>query len=164
MRPPGRAPAVRRLSTSALATRRWYQTDIHAAQRGIAGPGLPGHNGPVDLTGRLQIKPGTLVAIVAAEPDGPDLAQPWETTEDPGKAGAVIAFARQQSDLTSVTTPAIEAARDDRLAWIAYPKGGQLGTDLNRDSLVRAVSPLGVQPVRQIAIDNVWSALRFRPA
>jgi hypothetical protein len=118
----------------------------------------------MDLTSRLQIKAGTLVAIVAADPDGPELAESWETTDDPGKAGAVIAFARQQADLTSVTTPAVEAAREDRLAWIAYPKGGQLGTDLNRDSLVRAVSPLGVQPVRQIAIDDVWSALRFRPA
>ena len=57
-----------------------------------------------------------------------------------------------------------EAARRDKLAWIAYPKAGKLGTDLNRDILSAALAVEGVQPVRQIAIDEVWSALRFRPA
>jgi hypothetical protein len=42
--------------------------------------------------------------------------------------------------------------------------GGQLVTDLNRDRLVAALADQGVQPVRQISIDDTWSALRFRPA
>lgn len=46
----------------------------------------------------------------------------------------------------------------------AYPKAGQLGTDLNRDILGGALAGEGVQPVRQVAIDEVWSALRFRPS
>ncbi len=56
------------------------------------------------------------------------------------------------------------AARSDRLAWIGYPKGGKLGTDLNRDRLVAALATHGVQPVRQLSIDPVWTALRIRPA
>jgi hypothetical protein len=44
------------------------------------------------------------------------------------------------------------------------PWGAQLGTDLNRDILRESLADRGVQPVRQIAIDQVWSALRFRPA
>jgi hypothetical protein len=62
-----------------------------------------------------------------------------------------------------VAAPALEAARDDRLAWVAYPKGQQLGTDLNRDRLAVTARERGVRPVRQISIDEVWSALRFRP-
>jgi hypothetical protein len=58
----------------------------------------------------------------------------------------------------------VAAARQDKLAWIAYPKAGQLGTDLNRDILAGELSGQGVQPVRQVAIDETWSALRFRPA
>lgn len=73
-------------------------------------------------------------------------------------------LAGRHADLTSAAGPAIEAARQDKLAWIAYPKAGQLGTDLNRDTLARAAAGLGIRPVRQIAIDEVWSALRFRPA
>ena len=47
---------------------------------------------------------------------------------------------------------------------VAPAKSGQLGTDLNRDSLAALLSVGGIQPVRQIALDTVWSALRFRPA
>jgi len=67
--------------------------------------------------------------------------------------------------MSSKNTPgrAISAAGRDALAWIAYPKAGQIGTDLNRDSLAAAAREQGVRPVRQVAIDEVWSALRFRP-
>ena len=49
-------------------------------------------------------------------------------------------------------------ASADRLASLAYPKARQLGTDLDRDFL------RGHLPVRQVALDDVWSAMRFRPA
>jgi hypothetical protein len=44
------------------------------------------------------------------------------------------------------------------------PKGGQLGTDLNRDQLVTALVGQGVQPARQVSISDAWSAWRFRTA
>jgi hypothetical protein len=80
-----------------------------------------------------------------------------------GDADVVVAFVARRDDLPSAEQ-AIAAARADRLAWISYPKGGQLGTDLNRDRLAAALSAHGVQPVRQVSIDGTWSALRFRPA
>ncbi|NTX34847.1 hypothetical protein HUA78_10380 [Myxococcus sp. CA033] len=46
---------------------------------------------------------------------------------------------------------------------MAHPKAGQLDTDLNRDILARRLEQEGIQAVRQVAIDTVWSALRFRP-
>lgn len=118
----------------------------------------------MELAAKLQIKPGTRVAVVGQPADGPDLADLGPPASDPATAGAVVAFARLRADLAGIAGPAIEAAREDRLAWIAYPKAGQLGTDINRDSLARAVAELGVQPVRQVSLDDVWSALRFRPA
>jgi len=45
--------------------------------------------------------------------------------------------------------------------WIAYPKAGQ--SDLKRDTLWPMLRPYGLRPISQIAIDDVWSALRFRP-
>lgn len=121
------------------------------------------HNGRMDLAAKLQIKPGTIVAAVGVPADGPDLAGIGEPGQ-PEQAGAVIAFARRSEDLAALAEPAIAAAREDRLAWIAYPKAGQLGTDLSRDALAAALTGRGVRPVRQIALDDVWSALRFRPA
>lgn len=122
------------------------------------------HTDLMDLAAKLQIKPGTRVALVAAPADGPDLTGIGPAAADPAEAGAVIAFVLTAAELAGVATPAIDAARDDRLAWIAYPKAGQLGTDINRDSLAQAVAQLGVRPVRQVSLDDIWSALRFRPA
>ncbi|MGW5280486.1 hypothetical protein ACWERI_13730 [Streptomyces collinus] len=34
----------------------------------------------------------------------------------------------------------------------------------NRDRLVAALSERGVRPVRRIAVEDTWSAPRFRPA
>jgi hypothetical protein len=75
----------------------------------------------------------------------------------------VLVFVTKISDLDRVAGPMLEAARADRIAWAAYPKAGQLGTDLNRDILAKELQKRGAQPVRQVAIDEVWSALRFRP-
>jgi hypothetical protein len=118
----------------------------------------------VNVGAKLQIKPGTRVAVLGA-PDSVQLELPERVTvgKDPAQADAVVAFALDSSAVDGVAAPAIQAARDDRLAWIAYPKAGQLGTDLNRDILARLVAERGAQPVRQVSIDDVWSALRFRP-
>jgi hypothetical protein len=118
----------------------------------------------MDLTAKLQIKPGQTVAAVGA-PDGvPPLADGANPAAEPGAADAVVAFVRNRAELDTVAGAAIAAARLDRLAWIAYPKAGKLGTDLNRDILASLLAGRGVQPVRQVAIDETWSALRFRPA
>jgi hypothetical protein len=124
-----------------------------------------GDNADVDVTAKLQIKPGQRVAALAAAADVPavtvDAANPPAAAE---AADVVVAFARNRAELDAIAGPAIDAARRDRLAWIAYPKAGKLGTDLNRDILAAALADQGIQPVRQVAIDETWSALRFRPA
>jgi hypothetical protein len=114
----------------------------------------------MDLARKLQLAPGQLVSVLGAPEDLDLTALPL----DPAGT-AVLAFVRMQADLDGVDAGvAIAAARDDRLSWIAYPKAGALGTDLNRDRLAAAVTARGAQPVRQVAIDDTWSALRFRPA
>jgi hypothetical protein len=124
-----------------------------------------GHNPGMDIGAKLQIKPGQRIAIVAAPADVPPITAEGSTPADtPDTADVVVAFVRTRAELATIAVPAIEAARRDQLAWIAYPKAGKLGTDLNRDSLARSLTDQGVQPVRQVAIDEVWSALRFRPA
>ena len=112
------------------------------------------------MIAKLQIKPGQSLAVLNAPPG---LELPGGPATDVGDADAVIAFVTRKNDLDSAGQ-AVAAARAGRLAWIGYPKGGQLGTDLNRDRLVAALADQGVQPVRQVSIDDVWSALRFRPA
>jgi hypothetical protein len=105
------------------------------------------HSRQVDLSGKLQIKPGQSAAVLNAPPG---LALPGvPAAASAADADAVIAFVTRREDLDSAGE-AVAAARADRLAWIGYPKGGQLGTDLNRDRLAAALADQGVQPVRQV--------------
>jgi hypothetical protein len=48
-----------------------------------------------------------------------------------------------------------------RALWLLYPKGNRIA--LNRDSLWRLMAEYGVRPITQVAVDEVWSGLRFRP-
>jgi hypothetical protein len=75
----------------------------------------------------------------------------------------VLVFVRTIADVEATAALVVNAAREDRLAWLAYPKAGKLGTDLNRDILWKHMLGKGIQGVRQIAIDETWSAMRFRP-
>ena len=115
---------------------------------------------------KLQI-PTAATVVVLGMPSGVDLeiAGDCLVVSDPsGQDDAVvISFVVRADDLDELAGPAIVAAREDRLAWVAYPKSRQLGTDLNRDILAGLMETRGVQPVRAISIDGVWSALRFRP-
>jgi hypothetical protein len=118
-----------------------------------------------DLGAKLQLKRGTSVALLHVPADvALDLPEGCTTTSDPAAADAVVVFVANRDELVQHAEPAVEAARRDVLTWIVYPKAGQLGTDLNRDSVRDLLMPRGVQPVRQVAIDDVRSALRFRPA
>jgi hypothetical protein len=116
----------------------------------------------MDLPAKLQLKPGQpLVSVVA--PEALTAALP-EGGSDASQESALIVFVTDRSTLENHVEEIARSAREDRLTWVAYPKGGQLGTDLNRDSLAALLAESGIQPVRQISLDDVWSALRFRPA
>jgi len=77
-------------------------------------------------------------------------------------ATAAILFAVDEGALRKLLAKvgAERLARPEVL-WIAYPKGNR--SDINRDSVWPIVAELGLRPIGQVAVDEVWSALRFRP-
>ena len=113
---------------------------------------------------KLQIKAGQRVALLNV-PDEVDLELSPENhvVDDTDHADALILFVTDKAELDQRSAPLVTSAREDKLSWVAYPKGGRRGTDLNRDSLNEALKQQGVQGVRQVSIDDTWSALRFRP-
>jgi len=114
----------------------------------------------MSLAKKLSLKAGTKLRVMG-KPKEVDLGDVEVTSL--ANVEDVLVFVTKISDLDRVAGPMLEAARADRIAWAAYPKAGQLGTDLNRDILAKELQKRGAQPVRQVAIDEVWSALRFRP-
>jgi hypothetical protein len=120
----------------------------------------------VTVADKLRI-PAAATVVVLGMPADVDLEIPGDclVVSDPADApgAVVISFITRSEELDDVAGPAIAAAQEERLAWIAYPKARQLGTDLNREVLAAMVEARGAQPVRAVSINAVWSALRFRP-
>ncbi|BBH16743.1 hypothetical protein Back2_10300 [Nocardioides baekrokdamisoli] len=109
---------------------------------------------------KLKVKAGQSIAVFGLPADV-DLELP-DHVPAAGAPDVAIGFAINAATAEDLHV-VIASARTDRVAWIAYPKGGQLGTDLSRGKLVALMAEHHLQPVRQIAIDSVWSAMRFRP-
>jgi hypothetical protein len=112
------------------------------------------------LAKKLNVKDGTKVRVVG-KPANVDLDDIAATTST--KAEAVMVFAKTLAEVDAKAGPVVAAAKQDALAWLAYPKAGKLGTDLNRDILWQHMLQQGIQAVRQVSVDDTWSALRFRP-
>ena len=52
----------------------------------------------------------------------------------------------------------------DSVLWFAYPKGtSKIKTDINRDTIRKTGEGYGITTVTAISINEIWSALRFRP-
>jgi len=112
---------------------------------------------------KLLVKPETALwlssedrgALIAPLPDGAHVVP--ELSE----ATAAVLFADSASDLRQL----LGEHADDELAappvfWIAYPKANK--ADINRDTLWPILAERGMRPISQVAIDETWSALRFR--
>jgi hypothetical protein len=123
---------------------------------------------PTSLSQKLQLKPDQCLlllhppagyaAYLASELTGVPLL-----TESQEQGEAVLLFVSNLAEVASLAPEAIRLVKPDSLLWIAYPKGSsKIKTDVNRDSLWKTVEPTGWRPVRQIALDEVWSAMRFR--
>ncbi|HJP97497.1 MAG TPA: hypothetical protein VJ862_02935 [Rhodanobacteraceae bacterium] len=70
----------------------------------------------------------------------------------------------RKSDLERLSKVLAAQAVGDALLWFAYPKGTskKYACDFNRDDGWEVLRKSGFDSVRQVAIDDDWSALRFR--
>lgn len=58
-----------------------------------------------------------------------------------------------------------EVVAEEGLLWLCYPKKSPKvykGSDCSRETVAALLSDEGFEPVRQVAIDEDWSALRLR--
>ncbi|MBB5359209.1 hypothetical protein HDE76_002438 [Rhodanobacter sp. ANJX3] len=75
-----------------------------------------------------------------------------------------LVFAKRQSEVDAISPALADKLKGDALLWFAYPKGTskKYTCDFNRDTVWRVIRRLGFDTVRALAIDDDWSALRFR--
>jgi hypothetical protein len=123
------------------------------------------------LIKKLGIKPGQKMLILNAPQDYlqqletlPEGVQVKIAAEEPGTFDFVQLFVQNKSDIDNQAGTAIEALKDGGLLWFTYPKkSSKVKTDITRDHGWESVRSIGWRPVTQIAIDETWSALRYRP-
>ena len=75
-----------------------------------------------------------------------------------------LAFVTRQAEVDAYATAFAEKLEGDGQIWFAYPKGTskRYKCEFNRDNGWEVLGKLGFEPVRMVAIDADWSALRFR--
>ena len=86
---------------------------------------------------------------------------------DPKKLKTIhfaLVFATKQAEVDSLSKVLASKAEGDALLWFAYPKGTsrQYKCEFNRDTGWKEMKSAGFDTVRLVAIDEDWSALRFR--
>ena len=75
-----------------------------------------------------------------------------------------LAFVTKQTEVDTLAAQITARAKGDAAVWFAYPKGTskKYKCDFNRDTGWAVLKAAGFDTVRAIAIDEDWSALRFR--
>jgi hypothetical protein len=83
----------------------------------------------------------------------------------PKNAGAVLGFAENREELDKLIRLILPQIDPDAILWLAYPKKTpkRYQSDITRDHGWGLLTAYHYEPVRQIALDEDWSALRFKP-
>ena len=121
---------------------------------------------------KLNLKNQTRIAVLNApksfEPElarlkGVEIAR---SLNGAGLVDFVLAFVTKQQEIDALAKSVGKKTRGDAVVWFAYPKGSskKYKCEINRDQGWQALGAAGFEPVRMIAIDEDWSATRYRRA
>lgn len=125
----------------------WKKLQLHKAERALA----------------LNVPGEDYAALVGGLPEG--TAVEAAPSGGNGSYDFVHLFAGSVAELNEKAPLALAAVKPDGLLWFSYPKkSSKIKTDINRDAGWKIVRDAGYEAVTQIAVDDTWSALRFRPA
>jgi len=92
-----------------------------------------------------------------------------EILRDLKRAKAVqfsLAFVTKQEEVDALAPAIAGKVEGDAVVWFAYPKGSskKYKSQINPDNGWNVLGREGFEPVRMVAIDEDWSAVRFRRA
>jgi len=79
------------------------------------------------------------------------------------KIDFALIFAINQLQLNNILKEVFPALHPESKLWIAYPKTtSKIVSDLNRDASWEILSKNEYEAVRQVTLDHVWTAMRFK--
>jgi hypothetical protein len=121
------------------------------------------------LAKKLQIKPNSRWLLHNAPANFLDSLLPlpddaeivFNTT---GSFNGILLFIINSQELASELKVIIPVLNDDAVFWIIYPKKtSKIATDLEMMSSWTEPAVYGLRPVASAAVNETWTALRFRP-
>ena len=118
---------------------------------------------------KLGMNPGMRALIIGPPPGYLKLLAPLPdsltvSSRSGGMYPFVQVFVTRLSEINRFAQRLSKHAAPNALVWISYPKkASKLKGNLSRDVIRKAMSGAGWRAVSIVAIDEVWSALRFRP-
>jgi hypothetical protein len=112
---------------------------------------------------KLLIKPNTTIWLSHTERLNliAGLPESVNVVGELAEATTAVVFADDAGSLRDILNTHRDQIAQPGILWVAYPKGNR--TDINRDTLWPILTEYGMRPIGQVAVDDVWSALRFRP-
>lgn len=122
------------------------------------------------LLKKLNFKPPADIVIWNAPTDFQEMMVTWQaeanviTTTPKESISFGLAFCKTQAEVNFAAELLLPLATGDSTIWFCYPKGTskKYTCDFNRDTGWQTLGEAGWEPVRMVAIDADWSALRFR--
>jgi hypothetical protein len=79
------------------------------------------------------------------------------------KIDFALVFAINEQQLRTIVQEVLPALQAEGKFWVAYPKpGSKIATTLNRECSWGCITGVGYEVVRDVAIDHVWTAVRFK--
>lgn len=122
-----------------------------------------------DLLKKLNFKEGMKVFVANFPEEFIPVIEEWVSQgiaveESPTDATFFLLFVQTENEVLTNLEEVKNFIQKDELLWMAYPKGSskKYKAVINRDSGWNTLGANGFEPVRQVAIDENWSALRFR--
>ena len=118
---------------------------------------------------KLQFKGQSPVLLLKAPAEFKSTRDAFEVpvhSTPKGAYGFVLAFAKSQTEAAAHAKVLKKSLLDQAsLLWITYPKGSskKYQADINRDSLHALMEKHGFDGVSLVALDDDWSAMRFKP-
>jgi len=123
------------------------------------------------LLQKLNFKGHARLVVLAPPPAFGAVLRTWSKEADIASRVVkeddfVLAFVEDENALRSALPKFAKLAAPERaVMWVAYPKGTSklLRADINRTRIHAIVQEFGFELNRNVALDDDWSALRFKP-
>jgi len=125
-----------------------------------------------DLERKLQKKETSAPILVVNMPEELEalfeaFASPVVEIENHKYFAMILVFGQEIGKLQTNARKVLSLLSPDGLFWVCYPKKSSKrykGSNCGRDELIPLLAAEGFETVRQVAINEDWSGLRYREA